>query len=370
VIGSIIIAIGQAFLIFTSSATFFVGLFLIIIGTGFFKSNCAALVGQLYRENDPRRDAGFTIYYMSVNIGALLGALICGYLGESPRFGWGWGFGAGAVGMVLGLIAYLLLKRRVMGEIGESPRANLKRIETVSARAPLTREEKERILAICIVSFFVIFFFVAFEQAGSSMNLFAKDRTDRTTPSWMRTFYNDPEIPASWFQSVNAAAIIILAPLFAKLWTTLGRRKIDPSTPAKMAIGLLLLGGGFVFMVLGAYYSDQGQKVSPLWLVAAYVLHTCGELALSPVGMSLVSRLAPVQMLSMMMGVWFLSSFFANLASGYIAGAVAAVERGEVFTLFGGQADFFLMFVVSSTVAGLVLLAITPKMKTLMHGRG
>lgn len=202
------------------------------------------------------------------------------------------------------------------------------------------------------------------------MNLFAKDRTDLTTPGWLRSIYPDPQFPASWMQSVNPIAIILLSPLFAKLWTYLGRRKKAPSTPAKMGVGLILLGLGFIFMVIGGRLSDDGSRISPLWLIAAYALHTCGELSLSPVGLSLVSRLAPAQFLSMMMGVWFLSSFFANLASGYVAGAVQKVERGEVFTLFGGQADFFLMFVVSSIAAGLVLLAIVPRMKTLMHGRG
>lgn len=371
VIGSIIIACGQGLLAIANTTTFFAGLVLIIIGTGFFKSNCAAMVGQLYHQNDPRRDAGFTIYYMSVNIGALLGTLVVGYLGESPRFGWHYGFGAGAIGMVIGLIAYLLLKKRMMGDIGEGPShmSAASKIENHRGE-PLTKEEKDRILAIFMVSFFVVFFFVAFEQAGSSMNLFAKDRIDRSTPTWLQPVYSDPELPASWFQSINSAGIIILAPIFAWLWTYLGRIRKDPSTPTKMAIGLILLGLGFVCMVFGAHYSDAGAKVSPMWLVAAYTLHTCGELALSPVGMSLVSRLSPARFLSMMMGVWFLSSFFANLASGYLAGAVDAVSRGEVYTIFGGQADFFLMFVASSIGAGIVLLALVPWMKTLMHGRG
>ncbi|MHB9001281.1 MAG: peptide MFS transporter [Thermoanaerobaculia bacterium] len=370
IIGGIIIAIGQLCLIPLTKPMFFLGLLLIIVGTGFFKSNCAAMVGQLYHENDPRRDAGFTLYYMSVNVGAFIAPLIVGYLGESPRFGWHWGFGAGAIGMVLGLIAYVTLKRRVMGNLGDRPSQHSARKSASGHTDPLTKEEKERMIAIFIVAFFVIFFFVAFEQAGSSMNLFARDRTDRATPGWMQSFYSDPVLPASWFQSINALGIILLAPIFAKLWTVLGRKKKDPSTPTKMAIGLLLLGAGFVFMVIGARLSDGGMKVSPLWLVAAYTLHTCGELSLSPVGMSLVSRLSPPQFLSMMMGVWFLSSFFANLASGYVAGAVTAVEQGRVFTLFGVQADFFLMFVVSSAVAGLALLALVPKMKSLMHGRG
>jgi POT family proton-dependent oligopeptide transporter len=359
IIGGLIIAAGHFTLALPLGWTFFVGLALIIIGTGFFKPNVSTMVGQLYGKGDPRRDAGFTIFYMGINLGALIGTFICGYLGESKDWGWHYGFGAAGVGMVAGLIVYAFLKPKYLGDIGDVPAAK-EIAKTRTKREPLTRDEKSRVLAILIAAFFVIFFWTAFEQAGSSMNIFAKDFT-------RRDFFGF-EIPASWFQSINAAGILILAPLFASMWLRLNRAGREPSTPAKMALGLFLLALGFVAMVIGALTTAGGQLASPIWLFLAYTLHTMGELCLSPVGLSFVTKLAPAALASLLMGCWFLANFFANLLGGYIAGAMEKIGNGEYFHVFGGQADFYLIFVVSSLAAGFLLALLTPFLNRLIGG--
>ncbi len=367
-IGGILIAMGHFSLALESAISFYTGLGLLIIGTGFFKPNVSTMVGQLYSTRDPRRDGGFTIFYMGINLGALIGPLVCGYLAQSGRFGWSYGFAAAGVGMLLGLLGYVIGKRRFLGDIGDQPLFT--QSQRVSADAPLTREEQDRIAALFISAFFVVLFWLAFEQAGSSMTVFAQDRTDRAVPDWLGQWLGAGAFPAAWFQSVNPAFILLLAPVFSMLWQWLAARGQEPSTPFKMATGLVLLGGGFALLVAGAQISDQGVRVSPLWLAGAYLLHTCGELCLSPVGLSLVTRLAPLKFASLLMGTWFLANFFANLLSGYLAGTVEAVARGEVFRLLGGQADFYLIFVVSSLLGAVVLFLLAPFLKRLMHGRG
>jgi len=363
VIGATLITLGHFTLALPSEKAFFIGLALIIIGTGFFKSNVSTMVGQLYSENDRRRDSGFTVFYMGINMGAFIGQIVCGSLAEDPRLGWHYGFGAAGVGMTLGLIAYLRNKRNVLGTIGERPAERAKRTTDgqLPATAPLSREEKHHVAAIFILLFFNVFFWLAFEQAGSSMNFFANERTDRLVLGYT--------IPAPWFQSINPLVIILFAPIFARLWGWLAKKNREPSTPVKMATALWLLGFGFVFMVLGASNSDGGLQVSPLWLIAAYTFQTFGELCLSPVGLSMVTKLAPLRFASLLMGSWFLSSAIAHKLGGTIAAAVERIERGEVFHLLGGQADFFLIFVVTSGVGGALLFAVSPIVKKLMHGR-
>jgi proton-dependent oligopeptide transporter, POT family len=361
VIGSIIIATGHFCLAIPAMPTFFLGLCFIIVGTGFFKANVSTMVGQLYREDDPRRDGGFTIFYMGVNLGALLGPLACGALAESPRWGWHWGFGAAGVGMVLGLVLYLRLKSRYLPGIGLAPNRQMAAARGAPV-AGLSREDRHRILALFVIFFFVIFFWMAFEQAGSSMNLFAAERTDRVVFGH--------QFPASWFQSVNPAVILMFAPIFATLWLALARGRREPSTPAKMAAGMALLGAGFVFMVVGARRSDGGALVSPTWLLGAYSLHTFGELCLSPIGLSMVSRLAPLKYTSLFMGFWFVATAISEFLAGHLAAATEKIARGEVFHLFGGQADFYFIFVVSSALAALGLAALTPWLKRLMSEQG
>jgi POT family proton-dependent oligopeptide transporter len=259
--------------------------------------------------------------------------------------------------MVLGLLMYLTLKSRYLPGIGLAP---TKRAggTAAPARAALTAEERRHVLALLVVYFFIIFFWTAFEQAGSSMNLFAAERTRLTLGSFT--------IPAAWFQSVNPAVILIFAPLFARMWERLALQGRDPSTPAKMAAGLALVGLGFIFMVGGAMGSEGGALVSPGWLLGAYTLHTYGELCLSPIGLSLVSRMAPAGRTSVFMGLWFVATALAELVAGHLAAATEKIARGELFHLFGGQADFFFIFVVSSIIAALVLAALTPRLRRLM----
>ena len=360
IIGSIVIASGHFCLAIQSKPTFFLGLALIILGTGFFKSNISTMVGQLYQPNDRRRDAAFTIFYMGINTGAALGPIICGYLAKSPRFGWHWGFAAAGVGMVLGLVTYLLLKQRYLPGIGAAPAARTVARDS-RPQQPLSSDDKRGIAAIAILAFFNISFWVAFEQAGSSLTFFAEERTQRQ--------FLGLDFLAPYFQSVNPVAIIVLAPVFAWIWGRLAARGREPSTPIKFATGLFLMSISCAIMVVAARLSDAGARVSPLWLIVVYALQTCGELCLSPVGLSMVTKLAPARFASLMMGIWFLAFFVSDRVAGILAGMVEKVERGEVFHLLGGQADFFLMFVVATFIAGAGLFALAGPVRRLIRGR-
>jgi POT family proton-dependent oligopeptide transporter len=358
--GGLIIAAGHFCLAVPSLPTFYLGLSLVVLGTGFFKPNVSTMVGQLFRQGDPRRDGAFTIFYMGVNVGAFFGQIVCGYLGESRRWGWHYGFGAAGVGMLLGLALFVRLRRKYLPDIGDAPLRAAASTRKQPA-TPLSRDERDRLVALLAIIILTIPFWMAFEQAGSSMNFFAAQRTDRVV--WGYTF------PASWLQSVNSGVLILSAPLFATLWTALGRRGREPSTPAKMSAAMLLLGAGFVFMVLGAQRSDRGVLVSPLWLVGAYTLHTFGELCLSPIGLSLVTKLTPLKFASLLMGLWFFATSISEFLAGELASITDKVGRGELFHLFGGQADFYFIFVVSSVVAALALAVLTPWLRRRMHGR-
>jgi proton-dependent oligopeptide transporter, POT family len=365
VIGGLIIAAGHFCLAVPATATFFLGLALVVIGTGFFKPNVSTMVGQLYGERDPRRDGGFTIFYMGVNVGGLIGPLVCGYLAENPRWGWHYGFGAAGVGMVFGLVMYLALRERYLPGIGLPPqRVPAQTPAAASApgtRTPLSRTERDCLIALLVMMAFSIPFWTAFEQTGSSMNFFAAERTRRI--AFGHAF------PATWFQSVNSAILLASAPIFAWMWTALAKRGLEPSTPVKMGAAMFLMAAGFVVMVGGARASDTGALVSPAWLVMTYALHTFGELWLSPIGLSTVTKLAPVKYVSLLMGLWFFSTAIAEFLAGQLASLSERVERGEIFHLLGGQADFFLVFVVTSVAAGILLLALAPWLRRLTHGR-
>ena len=373
VLGGLIIAAGHFTLAFENLPAFYSGLALIIAGTGLFKSNVSTMVGQLYPQGDPRRDAGFTIFYMGINVGAFLGPLVCGQLRTS--FGWSWGFAAAGVGMVLGLIAYFIGRPSLLRGIGDRPKASDR--AAAGDNKPLTREEWQRIAVIFIMAFFVIFFWVAFEQASTSMSLFAENNTDRTTPGIAASLgYKAETYPQDFFQSVNPFFIIALAPVFAWIWVRLARRGWEPSTPVKFGLGLIFLGLGFVFMVLGAQASETGAgvvRVSAFYLLATYFMATLGELCLSPVGLSMVTKLAPVKFGAMLMGVWFLANFAANWLAGKIGGRVDRIAENSLSigsTTLTGQALFFSVFVAAPILAGLVLLALSPVIKKMMHGRG
>jgi POT family proton-dependent oligopeptide transporter len=383
---------------FAAEATFMAGLGLIIIGTGFFKPCVSVMVGQLYGENDPRRDSAFTIFYMGINVGAFMSGLIAGTLGE--KVGWHWGFGSAGVGMVVGLLVYQYLRPKYLEGIGLSPKEaakhedlgknepeelvcakchlllgdlgegepcpdcgkterEMKKASEVADR-PLSRVNWHRIGVILVLAVFVIFFWAAFEQAGSSMNLFAKENTNRFVGSF--------EFPATWYQSVNPAVIVIAAPIFAWFWTWLEGHGRHPRTPTKFGIGLILLGVGYVFMVIAGLRVADGSKAGPQWLLLAYTFHTFGELCLSPVGLSMVTKLSPVKIRSLMMGIWFTSNAISNLVAGFLFAYSSKIEKGEYFVWLGGKADFFLVLVIAPVAAGIIVLALSPMLKRMMHG--
>jgi POT family proton-dependent oligopeptide transporter len=352
--------------------TFIAGLALVVIGTGFFKPCVSVMVGQLYAQNDPRRDAGFTIFYMGINLGALLAPLVAGTLGEVV--GWHWGFGAAAVGMLLGLFFYQLLRPRHLPGIGLAPREQAAwdaaeradaRGPTPDAAEPPTRVMWQRIGVILILAFVGnIFFWTAFEQAGSSLNVFAKVSTDRS----LGGLFGSEGFPASWYQSINPLSILIFAPVFAWLWVTLDRRGRDPSTPVKFFWGLFLLGLAFIAMVFGATQARETGLAGPQWLLITYVVYTWGELCLSPVGLSMVTKLAPARLQSLMMGLWFFSFSLANLFGGLVARFSKRLEAGEIHFVLDGLPGFYLMLVVFPIAAGLFLLLLSPLLKRMMHG--
>jgi len=378
---------------------------LLIIGNGFFKPNISTLLGSLYREHDPRRDGGFTIFYMGINLGAFFSPLIAGTLGE--KIGWHWGFMSAGVGMAIGVAVFLRGQHRlgvaglragqdrlaasdwvhVLAISAAAIPAVLLAIETwqwaggwwtalpllakfgtgigVCAIAgaaprffarrdaeakPLTAQEWRSMLVIGLIAVFVILFWMGFEQAGGTMNLFADKQTDRLLFGW--------EMPTSYFQAVNPLAIIALAPLFAMAWTRLDRSRYALSDPAKQGSGMIVLGLGFVVMALAQERADAVGLVGPQWLLFAYLLHTIGELMLSPIGLSMVTKLAPARLGAMMMGLWFTSSAIAN----YLAGILEALLAGSGIPLY-----WFL--VATSISGGVVLLSIAPLLTRLARGR-
>jgi POT family proton-dependent oligopeptide transporter len=393
--GGALIAFGQFSLGVHSSAFFFSGLGLIIAGTGLLKPNVSTIAGQLYAPADTRRDAGFSIFYMGINIGALIAPLACGYVGQ--MINWNLGFMLAGVGMIAGLVQFVL-GGKYLGEAGLRPAAPISLRNrragpiaaasiAVAAGVPLlvwngiihitaagvgeaagvllvaltigvfawllssgnwTPVERRRFVAIAVLFVAATLFFSAFEQAGSTLNLFA-DRSTRDRIFGVR-------FPSSWFQSLGPLFVVLLAPVFAWLWMRLGRR--EPSSPAKFALGLVLVGAGFVVIAVAAARAASGVRVSPLWLIATFFLHTCGELCLSPVGLSAMTRLAPARVGSLVMGVWFLSISVGD----YIGGRFASVyETLSPASLFATVAAF-------TVVVGLALGALVRPVKRLMGG--
>jgi POT family proton-dependent oligopeptide transporter len=401
-IGGIIIALGHVSLTFHGIGFFFLGLLLIVTGTGLLKPNISTMVGGLYTPEDARRDAGFSIFYMGINIGGFFSPLVCGFLAQSVQFrgflqshgidpanSWHWGFGAAAVGMTLGLIQYVLGGRR-LGRTGLPPatldpaeraarardRRNLLIAAVVLAALvavgvllrlsvsqvtqglgyallvipivyfgylfsrPWTPEERKHLLAILAFFIFACLFWSAFEQAGSTLNLFGQ----RFTRNSIFGF----EFPASWLQSVNSAFIWMLAPVFAWLWIALGRRRLEPSSPTKFAYGLFFVGAGFLVMVGAALSSGPaGGRVTPLWLITVYLLHTLGELCLSPVGLSAMTKLAPRQVVSQMLGIWFLADALGNFIGGQVAGVF---EKFPLPAIFGAVTGVCMVFTLIAVV--------------------
>jgi len=350
-IGGTLMALGHFTMAFEPLPFFYSALLLVILGNGIFKPNISTTVGQLYHANDTRRDGGFTIFYMGINLGAMFSPLVCGTLGE--KIGWHYGFAAAGVGMVAGLLMYLWGQKRFLGEAGLYPANGPQAGGKAHHQEPLTIEEKHRIAVIFIMAFFVIFFWASFEQAGSSLTLFAEHSTDRMIRvlNW--------EFPTSWFQAVNPFLILVMAPLFSGMWSRLARKDRDLSTPHKFVLGLSLLAFGFVVMIVaGGIVDKTNAKVGLIWLMAAYFLHTAGELCLSPIGLSMVTKLSPARFGSLMMGTWFGANFLANLFGGLFAGNYDAM----------GKAYFFSIPVITAGGAEVILLFLSPWLKRWMHG--
>jgi proton-dependent oligopeptide transporter, POT family len=326
-VGGVLIALGHFTLAFKALTTFYAGLGLIVIGTGLLKPNVSTLVGSLYRHGDTRRDAGFSIFYMGINLGAFLGPIIAGYLAQ--RVDWHVGFASAGIGMALGLAQYVIGRARLkeaIARLGQQPRAATAETSAAQRTAETARgfssDEWKRIGAIFIFFLAAVFFWGAYEQAGSTLNLFA-DRYVRLEAMGF-TF------PSSWFQSVPAILVILLAPIFGWIWLALGPR--EPSVPAKFAWGLLFMGLSFAVLIpAGAMASSEGIRVSPLWLVAAYFVSELGELCISPVGLSAVTKLAPLRIVGLMMGVWFLSNAFGNKLAGWAAGFFSSMPLNTLF---------------------------------------
>lgn len=444
-VGAILMSLGHFSLAFQPMPAFYLGLGLIIIGNGFFKPNISSIVGQLYPEGSPKKDSGYTIFYQGINVGAFLGSILCGYLAET--LGWHYGFGLAGIFMVIGMIQFQLAQK-MFGKIGLSPKNQDKFVneempmESEVLDAPAEEDDKElqsetvggvdrkkvetqRLIVVGVLAFFSIFFWAAFEQAGSSMNIFAKEYTARGLDGSQATIFKyvssaisllpvailtwlfvgtlrtlgkgyagamlfmglsviillgitaymindqfkatDAEVPATWFQSLNALFIFTLAPLFSFVWQTLAKTKYNPNGPQKFAIGLILLGLGFIPLVYGSAHiiadSDvPAEKVSMLFLVFAYLLHTMGELSLSPVGLSYVSKLSPARLVGVMFGIWFFASAMGNKLAGSFSPYMEKIAEESTMS------DFFKILVGIPIIAGIVLFLLSFPLRKLMHG--
>lgn len=348
--GALMITAGQFLLGFENIGIIYSALGLLIMGNGFFKISISTLVGSLYQKNDPRRDGGFTYFYMAVNLGAFLAGIIGGGIGE--KLGWKYGFWTAGVAMLIGLGIFLWGKEKYFKGVGDKPKKLSKEEKKAAVKVPLTSEEKKKITVIFILAFFVIFFWTAFEQSGAALNLFAFENTNRM----INLFGFSWEIPATWFQSLNPVFVVLFAPLFSKMWIDLAKRGKEPSTPAKFVWALWLLALGYVVLLLAAMQMGPGIKVSMFYLVFAYAAFTTGELCLSPVGLSLVTKLAPLQYVGILMGVWKL----ANAAANKLAGVYSSY-----FGVISNQA-FFGGLIAGPVVAALILIIIMKPIKKWM----
>jgi len=400
--GGLLIAAGEFSLMAPSQAAFYLGLVLLMAGTGLLKGNVSTIVGQLYRQGDPRRDSGFSIFYMGINLGALISPIFCGWVGE--RISWRWGFGLAGLGMLAGVIQYVL-QLKFLGEAGRHPASTgdaaadtkQRRSAVLSVGAGLavfallgilgttgvitftasmisdslgwallgisvvvfawlifsktwTTEERKRSAAILVLFVASAVFWASYEQAGSSLSLFAERSTDRHIFGF--------EFPASWFQFVQPVFVILLAPVFAWLWLAMNRRKIEPSSPAKFSMGLLWAGLALAILVPASMMSTHGALVSSWWLTGTYFMQTVGELCLSPVGLSVMTKLAPARAAGFMMGMWFLSISIGNWMAGKAASLYSSVPLPSLFGIVAG----------CTIVAALVLVLLIRPTVRLMSG--
>tara|TARA_X000000368_G_scaffold34750_1_gene25437 strand:- start:1916 stop:3439 length:1524 start_codon:yes stop_codon:yes gene_type:complete len=421
--GAILLVAGHlGMTIESNEQIFYLSLALIVSGVGFLKPNISTMVGALYKEGDPRRDSGFTIFYMGINIGAFTATLLCGYLGE--EIGWAYGFGAAGIGMLIGLIIFIAGQKYLVG-LAEPPSEKYKeniylvsRHKTSDSQKVICNlgtyelwayisgivmvlatwflvqnsqlvgqllggfgaifigawllyalfrcapEERDRLIVVGILILFSLIFWALFEQAGSSLNILTDRGVDRVVFGW--------EVPASMFQSLNAGFIFTIAPLFALLWIALAKRNMEPSTPIKFSIGIFFVGLGFLALVYGMKSSD-GLQTGVIWIVLIYLLHTIGELCLSPVGLSSVTKLSPQRIVGFMMGMWFFASAAGNYVAGLIARATATENSGassDVYNLAQKQSfmDVYTDVGLIAIGCGIVLAMIAPILKKLMHG--
>ncbi|MCA0363289.1 MAG: peptide MFS transporter [Spirosomataceae bacterium] len=409
--GGGLITLGYAILAISSSpSTFYIGLVAVALGTGLLKANISTIVGELYPEGGRKRDEAFSIFYMGINVGSTLGIAMVGYIGE--KVNWHLGFATASIAMLLGLITFIFMGRTYLKGIGDEPSAKAKVSDTHAIAHPpinknvlytivgllvvfyavlhftgkidfsnaqglanaagiiivsitvayflfillgggLNTVEKKRVAVLGVLFFAVSIFWSGFEQAATSFQIFASRHTERTFFGW--------EMPSSWFQFFNAAFIVMLAPLVNSLWAFLEKRNMNPSTPVKFAIGLILMGVGFYVMVLGANIAVTGVKASFIFLSVTYVLHTIGELSISPVGLSSYTKLAPRQYVSQFMGIWFVGASLGNLIAGIFAGGFTEGNLQQMPSLFNQ------VFVIG-IVSGLVLLLFAKPIKKWMGG--
>ena len=390
--GGIVIMLGHFLLAFTNLQTFYLGLIFVVLGTGLLKPNISAIVGGLYEDDIEKKQSGFTIFYMSINIGSVLGFFVCGYLGENV--GWHYGFAAAGVGMALGLIQFLLTRKN-LGSIGSVPSVILNKdtkkkelkifnfimisfftvillglfgfikfdpipvanvltifilLIAVSyflylfTLGKLNVEERKKIILIMVLFFGAAFFWSGFDQAGSSFNIFAKEYTDRLVFGW--------EYPASWLQVLNPILVVILSPFMAYIWFFLGKRMLDPSLPFKFGLGLIFMAIGFLFIASGASIAIQEGSAGAKWLLLTYLFHTIGELTLSPIGLAAISNLSPKRFVGQMMGIWFLASSLGAIIAGLLSGQAT-------YDGLDSMPDLFNKIAILSSVIGLLLIFIS-----------
>ncbi len=429
--GAILMLAGQMFMFFSALYyqnselahwLMYIGLASLIFGNGFFKPNITTMVGSLYEPGDKRLDAAYTIFYMGVNVGAFIAPLLAGYLGDTGNpADFKWGFLAAAVGMFLSLTLFIGWKNKfLIGPNGEqlglvaaskvesnksekdkapakSSSQNIKEFiiwafglvalfslfhfafefdligafifslcivipAYVITDRSLTKIEKQRIAVIYMIAFFVIFFWAAFEQAGASLTYFADEQTNRDIFGWT--------MPASYFQSFNPVFVVVFAPLMSWLWLKLGSKNMEPASPTKQAMGLFLLSVGYLVIALGVHGVEPGVKVSIMWLTGLYFIHSMGELMLSPIGLSMVNKLAPIRFASLLMGIWYLSMATANKFAGMLSGLYPEAGKPKSFIGFeiATMYDFFMLFVIISGVAAVILFGLSKWLQKLMHG--
>jgi POT family proton-dependent oligopeptide transporter len=405
--GGIVIALGHFTLALPWTQTFYLGLIFVVVGSGILKPNMSGLVADLYPEGGTRRDAGFTIFYMGVNLGAFIGPMVCGWL--AVEMGWHWGFAAAGVGMVLGLIQFRFSRHLLQGAgtrrgndkplhiaeqtiliggmaagllvlllgMGGLVKFNPVFLAQIMAYVILAiavaffafaflfcgldKVEKQRVAMILVLFLASALFWAGFEQAGSSFNLFAERFTDRHW-GWLQALgWLEKGVPTAWFQALGPVFIIAFAPVFAWLWVWLARRNLEPSISVKFGLGLLLLGAGFLVMAGAAKVVAAGQQAWPTWLITTYLVHTFGELCLSPVGLSSVTKLSPRKLVGQMMGIWFLATSLGNLLAGLLAGEFRtdAVQQWPAL---------YLKIVILPAVAGFLLIIFSRPLKRLMSG--